>query len=272
MNRANLRFSLFNGDLKSGSERCDDALYHQSKARFNRFTSPVVVVPGDNDWTDCHRENNGSYDPLERLAYERKVFYSTPYSFGRVALRVQRQPGYPENALFCWSPVTYVGLNVHGSNNNLPHAGVGGEDRPAAEIAQMHAEYNAREAANERWLTQAFDRAKARNDKAVLIWWQADPNFNNEMKLTDPREYNGFTAITAALRKQVLHFSGQVVLVHGDSHYFRIDKPLMDDDGRVVSNFTRVETFGEADTDWVSATVSPEDPNVFTFRPQIVPG
>jgi hypothetical protein len=41
------------------------------------------------------------------------------------------------------------------------------------------------------------------------------------------------------------------VLVHGDSHYFEVDKPLRLDSGKVLGNFTGVETFGAASTDWV---------------------
>jgi hypothetical protein len=39
----------------------------------------------------------------------------------------------------------------------------------------------------------------------------------------------------------------------------------------VLANFTRVETFGSAHTQWVRADIDPRDPNVFTFRAQIVP-
>lgn len=270
INAAHPAFSLFDGDLKNGKELCDDALYTTSKQRFAAFTSPVVAVPGDNDWTDCHRTNNGGYDPEERLAYERRVLYSTPTSLGRHPLPVARQgPDYPENERFSAGPVTYVGLNVQGSNNNFPHAGVDGEDRPPAEIARQDAEYAARNAADISWLEQAFATAKARHDKAVMVWWQADPNFNNEMAL-QPEEYDGLTGIVAELRRQTLAFPGQVVLVHGDSHYFKIDKPLNYDNGQVLANFTRVETFGDKNSHWVSATIDPSDPNVFTFRPQIV--
>ena len=66
-------------------------------------------------------------------------------------------------------------------------------------------------------------------------------------------------------------FGKPVVLVHGDSHYFRIDKPLTRV-GRRLENFTRVETFGNPDVHWLRVTVDPHDANVFTFRPQIVRG
>jgi len=36
-----------------------------------------------------------------------------------------------------------------------------------------------------------------------------------------------------------------VVDVHGDSHYFRVDKPLLDTLGRRLENFTGLETFGD---------------------------
>jgi len=50
-----------------------------------------------------------------------------------------------------------------------------------------------------------------------------------------------------------------VVLVHGDSHYFRIDKPFKDSKTRrMLENFTRVETFGENDIHWVHVFVDPK--------------
>jgi hypothetical protein len=61
------------------------------------------------------------------------------------------------------------------------------------------------------------------------------------------------------------------VLVHGDSHYFRIDKPLVGTrTGRRIEHFTRVETFGENDNHWLHVTVEPGSPNVFVFDQRIV--
>jgi hypothetical protein len=58
--------------------------------------------------------------------------------------------------------------------------------------------------------------------------------------------------------------------VHGDSHYFRLDKPLVDARDRRVMNFTRVETFGTPDVHWVKAIIDPSDPNLFRFEPILV--
>jgi hypothetical protein len=62
-----------------------------------------------------------------------------------------------------------------------------------------------------------------------------------------------------------------VVYVHGDSHVFRVDKPLFGSASRrFIENFTRVETFGYPDTHWVRAIVDPSDPQVIRFRQEIV--
>jgi len=71
-------------------------------------------------------------------------------------------------------------------------------------------------------------------------------------------------------------FGRPVAAVHGDSHYFRVDKPLLDATGRRVQNFTRVETFGDHaennnnDVQWVKVDVDPESRGVFSFQPQII--
>ncbi len=58
--------------------------------------------------------------------------------------------------------------------------------------------------------------------------------------------------------------------VHGDSHYFKVDKPISGPAGGVVANFTRVETFGARNTHWVMATIDAKAPNLFSFQPRIV--
>jgi hypothetical protein len=37
-----------------------------------------------------------------------------------------------------------------------------------------------------------------------------------------------------------------------------------------VENFTHVTTFGEAQNHWISATVDPDDLNIFTFHQHVV--
>jgi len=279
LNTARVRFSVFDGDLKAGGDgACVDSLYTRSRDWFNSLDAPVVVVPGDNDWTDCwgrYGPGTGGYDPLERLDFERGVLYPTDQSLGRHTLTVSREsaePGYQqyrENVRWVAGSVLYVGLNVQGSNDNLPHSGVDGETRSDSEIARMAEEHRQREQANIHWLAESYTVATRLGLRGVLVDWQADPNFNNEQHLTTV-QYDGFAEIVPALRQEVLAFSGQSVLVHGDSHYFKVDKPLNYDNGQVITKFTRVETFGSANTHWVAATIDPGDPNLFEFTPRIV--
>ena len=81
----------------------------------------------------------------------------------------------------------------------------------------------------------------------------------------------------SSLEAEVLAFGKPVVLLHGDTHFFRVDKPLFRSTeagpknlGRQIENFTRVETFGFPEAHWVSVLVDLDDPHVFTFKEQIV--
>jgi hypothetical protein len=146
---------------------------------------------------------------------------------------------YAENVRWSLGPVVYIGLNVQGSNDNYPYAGVDGETRSAEEIDRQRAEEVARKAANVRWLHDGFAYASRVGAKGVMVIWQADPNFNNEEKLADPRSWDAYPAYVSALRDETMGFAGQVALVHGDGHYFKVDKPLNGPTGGVLANFTR---------------------------------
>ena len=75
----------------------------------------------------------------------------------------------------------------------------------------------------------------------------------------------------------MVSFRKPVAYVHGDSHYFRVDKPFLDAAGQRLENFTRVETYGDNaanglnDVQWVKALVDPRSRDVFAFQAQIVP-
>ncbi|HWF85709.1 MAG TPA: hypothetical protein VG222_12715, partial [Vicinamibacterales bacterium] len=215
---------------------------------------------------------------LERLAYERLLFDATDQSLGMKTLTLTRQsdegglyPLYSENVRWKLGPVVYIGLNVQGSNDNYPYAGVDGETRSQAQIDVQRAEEIARKAADIHWLREGFAYAASVHAKGVMLVWQADPNFNNEQHLADTRSYDAFADYVKALTDETLAFPGQVLLVHGDSHYFKVDKPLNAPSGGVLANFTRVETFGARNTHWATARIDADAPNLFFIEPRIVP-
>jgi hypothetical protein len=97
------------------------------------------------------------------------------------------------------------------------------------------------------------------------------------MQTDVPANQDGYHDILVELHNLTIGFKKPVVLVHGDSHYFRVDKPLVNEQGRRLENFTRVETFGDKqanginDVHWVKALVDPNSRDVFAFQAQIVP-
>lgn len=289
MNRNDLAFSVFDGDIKNGSEPCyanvdgsaaragKPDVYTYALGYFNQLRAPVVVTPGDNEWTDCDRTKiRPAFDSTARLAYERTVFYPTDQTLGKRTATVTRQSrAYPENVRGSYGPVTYIALNVPGSDNNwVDPARDGTAEGPAA---PAQAEYRARNAANLAWLDSSFAAARKAHSKAVMIVIQAD--------MWDPEavaagKVTHFEDTKKALARLSIAFAKPVVLVNGDSHSFEITKPLTDaatvnaagsPGGNVIENFTRVTTFGEAQNHWVSATVDPADPNVFAFHQHLVP-
>jgi hypothetical protein len=274
MNSQRLAFSVHDGDLKAGSGPCPDSLYTDALARFNSLDAPAMFTPGDNDWTDCDR--NPGTDSSERLAFERKTLFSSDRSFGQHPLRqeVQAAP-YVENRRWSVGRVVYATLNVQGSCNNL------------CDAAPNPAEQAARNAADIQWLTDTFSQAKTTGAAAVMVIFQADPGWDasdgTRAPTRDPKTLaetdtnpDGYQSFLTALRDQTIAFGKPVVAVHGDSHYFRIDKPLQDSTGRRVQNFTRVETFGDHqennnnDVQWLRVDVDPNSRGVFSFQPQII--
>jgi len=63
-----------------------------------------------------------------------------------------------------------------------------------------------------------------------------------------------------------------VVPIHGDSHRFVHDQPLLDPAGQKVTNLTRVETFGSPDVGEVEVTLDPDDPAALVVMPRLVQG
>ena len=156
------------GDIKNGSTRCDTSYFETIFGYFAQFNDPLVYTPGDNEWTDCHRANNGAYDPLERLAVLRAMFFPVPglaLGGGRKLTMSQSFVGgfetYVENQLWFESSVAFATVHVVGSNNNL--APWFGDDTTGTKMddpARRTAEVAARTAAEHR-LVGADVRARA---------------------------------------------------------------------------------------------------------------
>ena len=82
---------------------------------------------------------------------------------------------------------------------------------------------------------------------------------------------DGYTNFLAKLVEETKAYPGQVLFVHGDTHFFKLDKPLIKQDN-LIENFTRLETFGSPNVHWIRVTVDPTAREVFTVHPMIVKG
>jgi hypothetical protein len=287
---ADLSFVVHNGDFwydgaawteqLGGFPPCGDDTFQHRLRLAQSSRHPFIFVPGDNEWADCHRAKPRTYDPIERLTKLREMFFQGDQSLGQRTMRLTRQSedsryaNFRENVRWIQGDVVFVTLHLIGSNNNV------------GRTPEMDAESKERNAANLAWMRQAFDLATRNGSRAIMIIAQGNPRFENSwpayvqqrymlaglgLKSPETRRATGFDEFLAALEQETVAFGKPVVYVHGDTHVFRVDKPLFGSKSRrSIENFTRVETIGYPDTHWVRAIVDPNDPNVFSFRQEIV--
>ena len=265
------------GDIKSGSTRCDTidtnpntGDYTQIKSNFDLFQDPLVYTPGDNEWTDCHRANNGGYVPTERLGVIRSMFFPTPgTTLGQNPAAVDTQgSGYPENVTWNESRVQFGTIDVPGSNNDwLPWFGTARTQGQIDEVTN-------RTAADLAWIDHIFSLAKTNKAKAVVIATQAD--MWDQAFATDASQSDHFTPIVQALAKRSLAWERKVVLFNGDSHVFETDYPLADPStaqnqvygvSQPVDNLTRITVNGSTTAchQWLKLTINPKSDEIFSW-------
>ena len=125
-----------------------------------------------------------------------------------------------------------------------------GPDNTARAIPE---EFSRRSVAIREWLVEGFRLARDRRLRAVVVVMHANP-----WRLPgQPRR--GFGELLATLSAETRKFGGEVLLVHGDTHQYRVDRPLREPDNSApLANFMRVEVFGSPFANWVRIRVSEE--------------
>src|SRR3981189_116047 len=164
VNKLKPAFTLHIGDIKSARIPCSNEIFNQALAQLQTFEGALVYTIGDNEWTDCHRKPAGDFDPRERLAKLRQVFFADPaQSLGKVPIKVtsqaQAMPAfstYVENVRFAKNDVLFASVHVPGSNNGFE----GQDPEPAKEVFA--------------WVAGAFVEAEATSAKAVVLFMHAD--------------------------------------------------------------------------------------------------
>lgn len=152
MNLEKLQFVVHDGDMIGSNKPCDDATFARRLQTFSRSAHPFILTPGDNDWTDCGKPSMGGFNPQERLAKVRTLFFPAPErTLGKRPIKVYSQgqtkehAPYVENLLWARGAALFATLHVVGTNNNA---------------SLFPAEFQARNAANLFWLKAAFAVAR----------------------------------------------------------------------------------------------------------------
>jgi hypothetical protein len=218
-------FVVHDGDIQGPQAPCTDERLRYVHEVFDGFSMPLVFTPGDNEWAGCT-------GPAERLAAIRQRFFSTDQSLGQRRMPLTRQAApFVENARWSAGNVVFATLNVPGPDGKSS----GAEGLPAANLA---------------WLNETFDIATNQQSPGLMIIWQDDPfagGSDDDLQTT--------------LVERARAFGKPVVLVHGDSHVYRLGTSWPS-----VPNLIELQTFAVDNTDrWVEVTVDPADPGVFHF-------
>lgn len=271
----------YNANPSRADMPCADETYQSIYDSFQSVRHPLVFTPGDNDWSDCAPLQARKIDVFERLETLRAKFFPPGKSLGQRPMAVQSQAADPkfskfrENLRWVEGGVVFATLHTVGDNDNI------GKGAPT------DAEQAERMAANLAWLRAAFTEAARADRRGLVILTQANPGFENYWPQASrgryflrfiprgmplPKTDLGYAPYVGALSEALETFTKPVAFLHGDTHIFRVDKPLFSaKSGRIFENFTRVETFGWPDSHWVRIRVDASDPQLFRFNPEIVP-
>jgi hypothetical protein len=265
INQAKPAFVIHVGDIKSGESPCSDEMYTGRMQDFNAFHMPLILTPGDNDWTDCHRKGAGGRDPLERLSHLRRAFYADNKSFGKRKLTLSRQSENPafakyvENAMWSMGGTLFLTIHVIGSQNNLGRT-------PAAD-----AEFEERTAANRDWIKTGFAVARANGFASMVISMQANPGWTGTPVLASALR-PGFRDTIATLGEEAQTYAKPVLVIMGDSHTFRIDQPLRTEKTKnTLETLQRLEVPGNPQVHWVRVRIDPKRNAPFTVSYEPVP-
>lgn len=257
-----IEFTVHIGDIKAGNTLCEDAVYANNFAYFNSFQNPVIFTPGDNEWTDCHRANNGSFNPLERLELIRALFFDANKSLGQNPIPLLKDLApYVENSIWRQRPALFVTLHQPGSNNN--------RNRTTGLFPDpTDSEYAARNASNMSLLDAVLLQGHFNPQvKLVVIASQANP-FERFIEPGQGYTVSGYGDFIERLRAFVAaNPDKQVLYIGGDTHTPRVNHPLTDiypsptqltPAGTSYPNFTRLEVYAQtaALSQWFKVSVN----------------
>ncbi|CCD39974.1 unnamed protein product [Candidatus Paraburkholderia kirkii UZHbot1] len=275
----NIAFIVYDGNFKGGAEPCRDSIYQARHDLLDASRTPLVVLLGQHDWADCGQAQASAYDPVERLDFVRQLFFSDASSLGQTPLTLSRESDVARFRTFReivrWQAhgVAFIGLNVPSPNNHYLSAG------------GRNGEFEDRAVATAFWLEHAAESARRTDMRALVIFLQADPDFSRYerrerfawlrfSRSNQPRD--GFLELKRSLVKAAEAFRGPVIVIHeteaSEPNGFRIDQPLRNDKGLIVTNLTRIAVaFKKPQSQWLEVQSDAHWHPPFRLRVRTVP-
>lgn len=107
----NSEFMLHIGDIWSGHTSCEEGLYLDRKALFQQSLIPFVIVPGDNEYTDCRNIN-----AQQALDYFRQYLVGD-HNLDVGELNITHQHNRVENVTWKYQGLRFIGINLPGDVN-----------------------------------------------------------------------------------------------------------------------------------------------------------
>jgi hypothetical protein len=291
MNKEKLAFVIHVGDFQADprpferspdkiSMPCTDENMARVLSTFNKSAHPFVLTPGDNDWADCTLLKTRKIDALEVLGKVRTQFFPQGKSLGAKTIAVESQvkeagfAKFRENLTWTHGGLVFATFHTVGSNDNKGRT-------PEADAEQAE-----REAANLAWIKKTFAAARQPNVPGLVLITQANVQFENHWTPTLRERYvravagaefpkepkaTAYDPYVNLLSAEMENFSKPVLFIHGDTHLFRINKPLISQKTRrFFENFTRLEVFGDPESHWVRVTVDKSKPGLFAMEAEII--
>ncbi len=249
-------FLIHVGDFKAGKESCTkiliDTRYEQL---MDLRPGRVFYTPGDNEWTDCDRPKlEPPLSELKQLDYLRNLISSRPMQLP-ASWHHATQPNFPENARWTQGNVIFATVHMVSTNN-------GREQILLDDVETTLDLVDARDQANRVWLKAAFDAAGEFDSGAVVIATQANVTksagsapCNDSLRI----KCDAFAAFRVQLLRHAAGFGKPVLLVHGDTHPFCLDKNFGGDSAPKLWRLNALGDGTEVDATVITVQLDNED-------------
>ena len=182
-------FVVHVGDIKPGSDACDETVYLEVNEILAKFEAPTFIVLGDNEFNDCD-------SPEDALILWNTYFlrFNENWDF---QYTVEYQEERSENFAWVENGVLFLGLNLVGSS------------------VHDQTEWNKRLSDDADWVEKQFDQHTS-DIKAAILFGHAN------MTEIGPQKFELFTD---RFRTAASQFEKPILYVQGDGHLWFQNRP-----------------------------------------------